>query len=82
MLVEEYISQRKSELARRIKDARVKHGQTQEQVAAYLHCSRKRINRAEQGAIQLTTPELELLTKFFNLPLNYFFQLPPENADV
>jgi len=62
----DYIIKRKIEIGRNIRSLRRSQGLTQEDIARYLDCSRKRVNRAEQGHIELAIGEMELLAKAFN----------------
>jgi len=71
-----YVAQRRHEIAHCIKNARVECNLTQKDVAGYLGCSRRRMNRVEQGDIELMVGEIELLTLLFHKPLSHFFQEP------
>lgn len=67
---EDYLVQRRSQIAHNLREARQGYGWSQEQVADYLHCSRRRVNRAEQGHTELGVVELELLAQAFEVPLS------------
>jgi transcriptional regulator with XRE-family HTH domain len=70
--LENYRRQRRPEVGQRIRNARFQKGWTQERVASYLGCSRRRVNRVEQGITDFGVFELELLAQAFNVPITYF----------
>jgi transcriptional regulator with XRE-family HTH domain len=70
--LQDYILQRRPEVGQRIRQARSKEGWTQERVALYLGCSRRRVNRVEQGITDFGVFELELLAQAFNVSITYF----------
>ena len=70
--VREYAVQRRPEIGQRIREARSKKGWTQERTALYLGCSRRRVNRVEQGITDFTVFELELLSQAFDVPVTFF----------
>ena len=69
MRPEEYLAKRRSEIAQNLRLLRRYHGWSQKRVADYLDCSRCRVNRVEQGYIELGVAELELLAQAFDVPL-------------
>jgi transcriptional regulator with XRE-family HTH domain len=68
-----YIEKRRLEIAQNIRATRSNYGWTQERVAEYLGCSRRRVYRVEKGVVEFTIGELELLAKVFDIPLASFF---------
>lgn len=58
---EEYITKRRMEIAQNMRVFRRKKGWSQAKVAECLGCSRKRVNRAERGIIDLALGEFELI---------------------
>lgn len=64
-----YIKRRRRELGETIKKSRSDSGWTQQQVANFLGCSRRRINRIEQGQSDFAISELELLVAAFGVSL-------------
>jgi len=70
--VKEYAVQRRSEIGRRIREARSKRRWTQERTALYLGCSRRRVNRVERGITDFNVFELELLAQAFDVPVTFF----------
>ena len=69
--LERYVQQRRPKIGLQIRKARAEKGWTQEQVALYLGCSRRRVNRVEQGITDFTVFELELLAQEFGVPITY-----------
>lgn len=67
---EDYLAKRRSEIAHNLRQLRRYNGWSQERVAEYLDCSRRRVNRAEQGRTELGVVELELLAQAFEVPLS------------
>jgi transcriptional regulator with XRE-family HTH domain len=65
--------QRRTEIGRRIRDARTQHNLTQTEVAEMLGCSRIKLNRVENGKADLTALEIDLLAYTFQLPVAFFF---------
>ncbi|MCL4294145.1 MAG: helix-turn-helix domain-containing protein [Anaerolineae bacterium] len=65
--------QRRTEIGRRIREARIQHHLTQTEVAEILGCSRIKLNRVENGKADLTALELDLLAYAFQLPVAFFF---------
>lgn len=70
--VSEYAVQRRVEIGRRIRKARLRQEWTQARVAKYLGCSRRRVNRVEQGITDLSVFELELLAQALQVPVTFF----------
>ena len=70
--VREYAVQRRVEIGQRIREARSKQGWTQARVAQYLGCSRRRVNRVEQGITVFNVFELELLAQALEVPITFF----------
>jgi ribosome-binding protein aMBF1 (putative translation factor) len=70
--LENYSLQRRPEIGQRIRAARSKKGWTQERTALYLGCSRRRVNRVEQGITDFNIFELELLAQALDVPVTYF----------
>lgn len=73
-----YVVQRRVEIGQNIKAWRRKRGLTQEEVARRLGCSRKRVNRAEQGYIELAMGEIELLAQTLDASFYQLIGSPPE----
>lgn len=69
--IEDYVRQRRPKIGLQIRKARVEKGWTQEQVALYLGCSRRRVNRVEQGITDFNVFELELLAQEFGVSITY-----------
>jgi len=67
--VQNYAQQRRVEVGQRVRQTRRDKGWTQEQIADYLGCSRRRVNQAEQGSADLHLFELELLARKFDVPV-------------
>jgi len=67
--LEEYAVHRRSQLGTAVRQARRARGWTQEQVATYLGCSRRRVNRVEQGITEFSLFELELLAQGLETPV-------------
>jgi transcriptional regulator with XRE-family HTH domain len=72
--LQDYILQRRPKIGQHIREARSQKGWTQECVASYLGCSRRRVNRVEQGITDFGVFELELLAQAFNVPITYFLR--------
>ena len=66
---ENYLVQRRSEIARNIRQLRQYNGWSQQQVADYLACSRRRVYRVEREQVEFAVAELELLAQAFKVPL-------------
>ncbi len=71
---EDYLEQRRNEIAGRIREARSKRKWTQEQAAQYLGFSLSKYNRVERGGAELTLLEAERLSNAFGGPVTYFFR--------
>lgn len=71
-----YASQRRPEIGQRIREVRWAKRWTQGHTAAYLGCSRRRVNRVEQGITEFTLFELELLAKGLGVSIADFIDLP------
>ena len=67
-----YALQRRPAVGQRIRKARTISGWTQEHVAQYLGCSRRRVNRVEQGITDFGVFELELLAQVWQIPITDF----------
>jgi DNA-binding XRE family transcriptional regulator len=63
---------RRPQVGQRIREVRSSRGWTQERVAYYLGCSRRRVNRVEQGITDFGIFELELLAQAFDVPISHF----------
>lgn len=74
--VEDYAQQRRPEIGQRIREVRSRQGWTQERTAQYLGCSRRRVNRVEQGITDFTLYELELLAREFGVSVSQFLGEP------
>jgi transcriptional regulator with XRE-family HTH domain len=72
--LDSYALQRRPEVGQRIRQIRTSRGWTQEQVAHYLGCSRRRVNRVEQGITDFGVFELELLAQAFKLSITCFLE--------
>lgn len=72
--LDDYILQRRPKVGQRIRDIRASKGWTQEQVAHYLGCSRRRVNRVEQGITDFGLFELELLAQVFEVSIACFLE--------
>lgn len=66
---EKYLAQRRSEIAHNIRKLRQYNGWSQQQVADYLACSRRRVCRVESEHVEFAVAELELLAQAFRVPL-------------
>lgn len=66
-------------VGKRLKIVREEAGYTQEEVASALNVGRDAIVRIEKGIRKISSEELNLLSKFFNLDLNDFLE---ERKDV
>lgn len=64
-----YVHQRRNDIARNLRSARQEKGWTQNDVADYLGCSRRRVNRVEKGQVEFFWGELELLAQAFKVPV-------------
>jgi len=71
-----YIARRRVELGQRIRGVRSEKGWTQGQAAQFLKCSRRRVNRVEQGAAELGIAEIELLSKAMGVSIDKILQRP------
>lgn len=69
--VEEYAVQRRPIIGQRVREARRQSKWTQEHVAEYLGCSRRRVNRVEAGMTEFTVFELELLAQALEVSVGY-----------
>jgi len=69
---EAYLQRRRQEIGQRVKAIRRYTELSQEEVAAYLGCSRIKVNRAENGATEFSTGELELLAELFEVTILHF----------
>jgi transcriptional regulator with XRE-family HTH domain len=67
-----YTLQRRPEIGQRIRAVRTSKNWTQERMANYLGCSRRRVNRVERGLTDFTIFELELLAQVFEVSLADF----------
>jgi transcriptional regulator with XRE-family HTH domain len=67
-----YALHRRPEVGQRIREMRSTKGWTQERVARYLGCSRRRVNRVEQGITDFGVFELELLAQAFDVSISHF----------
>ena len=65
-----------------IKRARSAQGWTQQQVANFLGCSRRQVNRVEQGEAEFALSELELLAKAFLVPLTELTEIRGEQFAI
>ncbi len=72
--IEAYTVQRRPEIGRRIREARLKKGWTQARTAKHLGCSRRRMNRVERGITDFSVFELELLAQAFDVPVVFFLE--------
>lgn len=72
--LDRYALQRRPEVGQRIREIRLSRDWTQAQVAHYLGCSRRRVNRVEQGITDFNVFELELLAQAFEIPITYFLE--------
>lgn len=69
--IEEYAVRRRPEIGQRVRAARRGKKWTQDYVAHYLGCSRRRVNRVEAGVTEFTIFELELLAQALDVPVGY-----------
>jgi transcriptional regulator with XRE-family HTH domain len=72
--LDSYASQRRPEVGQCIREIRTSRGWTQDQVAHHLGCSRRRVNRVEQGITDFGVFELELLARAFEVPITCFLK--------
>lgn len=82
MQTEDYVTKRRSEIAHNLRQLRRHHGWSQERMAVYLDCSRRRINRVEQARVELGVGELELLAKAFEVPLARILEVGVERREI
>lgn len=68
------LTQRRLEIAARIRKARRRQNWTQQQAADFLGCSRKRYNSIERGRAELGATELDRLAEALGVPVAYFFE--------
>lgn len=59
--------------------ARVNAGMTQQEVADYMHTSKKTIINWEKGRIRPSFSDVSMLSKLYNIPEDYIF-LPIEST--
>jgi len=76
-----YFTQRKSEIAQRLRQVRRQSGWTQQKVANLLGCSRRRYNSVERGEAELGVTEIDLLAREFNVPVEVFFEKGNQQSD-
>jgi DNA-binding XRE family transcriptional regulator len=70
--LQDYALQRRPEIGQRIREVRSQAGWTQERTAHYLGCSRRRVNRVEQGITEFGVLELELLAQAWGVSVSHF----------
>lgn len=59
----------------RIEDLRIDHDMTQQQVADILHCQREVYRRYEKGIRELPLSYAVLLSKYYNVSIDYMVGL-------
>lgn len=64
-----YALQRRPTVGQQIRQIRTSSSWTQEQVAHFLGCSRRRVNRVEQGITDFGVFELELLAQAWHVSI-------------
>jgi len=70
--VKSYVTRRRIEIGRRIKEERTKQGWSQEQAARAVGCTRVTFTRIEAGQAELTTSELEYLAQAWGVSVQIF----------
>jgi len=63
-------------IGRRIKEARLNSGMSQEDIAKILHCDQTTISRMERGIISPDCAEIRLLSSVFQLSILYLMGYP------
>ena len=64
----------------RLKELRIDHDKTQEEIAEIVNCSRKQIIRYENGEQEITISKLRAICMYFNVSADYILGLP-KNLD-
>lgn len=67
-------------LGRRIREERIRHRMTQEQVAAYIDVSTTYVGFIERGERAVTLEKLELLAQCFHVPIDSLLRENPEGS--
>ena len=67
-----YLQRRRAEIGKRVRAIRRQSGHSQEEVAAYLGCSRIKVTRVENGTTEFSVGELELLAEQFGVSILHF----------
>jgi transcriptional regulator with XRE-family HTH domain len=70
--LQDYALRRRPKIGQRIREVRSQIGWTQERTAHYLGCSRRRVNRVEQGMTEFGVLELELLAQAWSVSVEDF----------
>jgi transcriptional regulator with XRE-family HTH domain len=63
-------------IGRRMKEARLNSGMSQEDIAKILHCDQTTISRMERGIISPDCAEIRLLSSVFQLSILYLMGYP------
>ncbi|MBX3060836.1 MAG: helix-turn-helix transcriptional regulator [Anaerolineae bacterium] len=69
------MEKRRSEIGLRIRELRRQRSLSQEEVAAFMGCSRARVNRVEQGHTEFGVAELELLADMLDVPVTQLLDI-------
>lgn len=67
-------------LGRRLREERIRHRMTQEQVAAYIDVSTTYVGFIERGERAVTLEKLELLAQCFHVPIDSLLRENPEGS--
>jgi transcriptional regulator with XRE-family HTH domain len=60
-------------IVKRVKDARIKRGRTQKDLADYLGRTAASISDLERGKVQVTASDLYKISKYLQKPIEYFY---------
>lgn len=60
----------------RLKELRIDHDLTQDEIAKIVGCSRKQIIRYENGEQEMTISKLKCLCLYYNVSADYILELP------
>ena len=63
-------------IGRRMKEARLNSGMSQEDIAKILHCDQTTVSRMERGIISPDCAEIRLLSSVFQLSILYLMGYP------
>ena len=66
----------------KVKELRIKHGMTQAQLGQILGVGQKSVSMIENGTNNLTLPQLELLSRYFNVSADYLLFGTQEASNI